>query len=65
MRPTQEVQQRLDEVQSLLEHRETGHWESENWGRLQRGLRLYEETSPTLDGDGLELTMHGMSTQGA
>ncbi len=40
MRPTQEVQQSLDEVQSLLEHRETGHWESENWGEVAAGAAV-------------------------
>jgi transposase len=43
-----EVQQSLNEVQSLLERLETAHWRSEDWEILQRVLRAYERLLSTL-----------------
>src|SRR5712691_1409341 len=48
MSQAHEVQQSLEEVQSLLAHLETASWVEEDWGRLQRVLRSYERLLGTL-----------------
>ena len=48
MHHTEEVQQRLEEVQGLLAHLETASWEEEDWGILQRVLQSYAQLLGTL-----------------
>jgi len=48
MSQAHEVQQSLEEVQSLLAHLETASWVEEDWGILQRVLRSYARLSGTL-----------------
>jgi len=45
---TEEVQQRLEEVQALLAHLETASWEEEDWGILPRVLQSYAQLLGTL-----------------
>ena len=48
MSQAHEVQQSLEEVQSLLAHLETASWVEEDWGILQRVLRSYARLLGTL-----------------
>src|SRR5207253_4029318 len=48
MSQAHEVQQSLEEVQSLLAHLETASWVEEDWGILQRVLRSYAQLLGTL-----------------
>ena len=42
MSQAHEVQQHLDEVRALRERLDTGQWQEEDWGRLERVLGSYE-----------------------
>jgi len=48
MSQAHEVQQSLEEVQSLLAHLETASWVEEDWGIVQRVLRSYARLLGTL-----------------
>jgi hypothetical protein len=48
MHHTEEVPQRLEEVQGLLAHLETASWEEADWGILQRVLQSYAQLLGTL-----------------